>query len=142
MEQEVSKWKKYESLAFQKGAEGKSWRKIKNELKELGVPDDVATNIAKYGTHPRPVQLRTKTTKKAFKIEMTWEAVKRVFLGSGKEGGKQIIIGFIVLLIGLLITLGTYSFASESGGTYVVMWGAILIGGINLIIGLFRWFGS
>ena len=106
------------------------------------MPDDVATNIAKYGTHPRPVQLRTKTTKKAFKIEMTWEAVKRVFLGSGKEGGKQIIIGFIVLLIGLLITLGTYSFASESGGTYVVMWGAILIGGINLIIGLFRWFGS
>lgn len=49
---------------------------------------------------------------------------------------KNAIIGGIVALIGLLVTIVTYSNASGSGGTYIVAWGAILYGGIQFFRGV------
>jgi hypothetical protein len=48
-----------------------------------------------------------------------------------KKANRNIIIGSVLLVIGLLITLGTYS---SGGGRYVITYGAIL-GGIAQIIG-------
>jgi hypothetical protein len=60
------------------------------------------------------------------------EASKDVYAEQiNKKANRNIIIGSVLLVIGLLITLGTYS---SGGGRYVITYGAIL-GGIAQIIG-------
>jgi hypothetical protein len=57
--------------------------------------------------------------------------------GSG-AGTTNIVIGGLMLGIGILITVGSYSAASSNpnGGTYVVTWGLIIFGAIRLFRGL------
>ncbi len=57
--------------------------------------------------------------------------------GSGLNG--HLVIGIIALLVGLLITVVTYSNASgASGGTYVVAYGPMAYGVVSIIRGLAR----
>jgi hypothetical protein len=46
---------------------------------------------------------------------------------------KQMAIGAVICIIGLVVTFGTYSAAASSskGGSYVVAWGAIIFGGLR-----------
>ena len=37
---------------------------------------------------------------------------------------------------GLLVTIGSYSMASEGGGSYLMCWGAIIFGGYQLLKGM------
>lgn len=53
------------------------------------------------------------------------------------DGKRNMMIGGIVCLIGVAVTLGTYSSAAP-GGSYLIAWGAILYGGIQFIRGLFE----
>lgn len=54
-----------------------------------------------------------------------------------KAAKRSLAWGFAVVAIGLLITLGTYSSASSSGGgRYVVAWGALLIGTLKIMGGI------
>ena len=53
---------------------------------------------------------------------------------------KNMIYGALWLIGGLLVTVITYSAASESGGTYVITYGAIIFGAIQFFIGLFQRF--
>jgi hypothetical protein len=54
-----------------------------------------------------------------------------------QEAKKDIRNGGLWLAGGLLVTLVTYSMASNGGGgSYVVTWGAIIFGGIQLVRGL------
>jgi hypothetical protein len=48
------------------------------------------------------------------------------------------ITGLVIMIIGIVITVGSYSAASNSptGGTYVVAWGAIIFGGLQFFRGL------
>ena len=50
-------------------------------------------------------------------------------------------VGLVMLVIGILITAGTYAFASsgEGGGTYLICYGPILFGFIRLVSGFFGW---
>lgn len=50
---------------------------------------------------------------------------------------KSLIIGLIALFVGIFITWGTYSAASEEGGTYVVTWGLILYGAVKTLRSLY-----
>ncbi len=50
-----------------------------------------------------------------------------------KAGNGHLIAGFVLLAIGAGITIGTWKFAS--GGSYWVMWGAMLWGIVHLVIG-------
>ncbi len=50
------------------------------------------------------------------------------------SNGGEMALGAIICLVGILITVATYS-ASSGGGTYVVAWGAILFGAIRFIKG-------
>ena len=54
------------------------------------------------------------------------------------RGIRQIVIGAVIFVIGLLITVGTYSSASSSptGGTYFVAYGPMIIGVISIIRGV------
>ncbi len=50
---------------------------------------------------------------------------------------QDMALGAIIAIVGLVITIGTYS-AAQGGGTYVVAWGAIIFGGIRFFRGLMR----
>lgn len=47
------------------------------------------------------------------------------------------MIGALFFFGGLIVTFVTYT-SAEGGGTYVVAWGAILFGGIQMVMGLMR----
>ena len=55
-----------------------------------------------------------------------------------RRGVRQVITGSVLLVIGLLITIGTLSHAesSPSGGTYFVAWGPMIIGIIAIVRGV------
>lgn len=53
------------------------------------------------------------------------------------EAGRNIVVGGLWCVGGIVVTALTYS-ASSGGGRYVVAWGAILFGGIQLIRGLIQ----
>jgi hypothetical protein len=48
----------------------------------------------------------------------------------------KMLVGGATCVIGIFITLWTYSSAMSSGGTYVVAWGAIIFGGIRFFSGM------
>ncbi|MCK4642384.1 hypothetical protein KAU32_01980 [bacterium] len=52
-----------------------------------------------------------------------------------KKNSKKIITGIIWAVLGTAVTVITYVGSSE-GGTYVVAWGAVLFGVIDIIAGL------
>jgi len=54
---------------------------------------------------------------------------------SGNGGLGNMVIGGGIALIGLAVTIGTYS-AAEGGGSYLIMWGPVIFGGIKFLQGL------
>ncbi len=55
------------------------------------------------------------------------------------SGQRDMIIGGLVCVVGILITAITYS-SAEGGGTYVVAWGAIVFGAIQFFRGLYKYY--
>jgi hypothetical protein len=53
-----------------------------------------------------------------------------------KRAIKMTLIGAVIFVIGLIITIATYSAASSGGGTYVVAWGPMIVGLVWTIRGL------
>jgi hypothetical protein len=54
-----------------------------------------------------------------------------------KERAKRdMMFGGGICIVGLIITLVSYSVASSSGGTYVVTWGAVIFGALQFFKGL------
>ena len=56
---------------------------------------------------------------------------------SEDNGGAQIGLGLLLLAVGILLTVGTYS-AAKGGGTYVLAWGPMVYGAITLVRGLMK----
>src|SRR5258708_39414668 len=54
-----------------------------------------------------------------------------------KGAMKQLGVGFLMFVVGVVITAATYSMASN-GGIYVVAYGPIIFGAISILRGLFR----
>ena len=55
-----------------------------------------------------------------------------------KRGMRQIMIGAVILVIGLVITVATYSSASSSpaDSAYVVAYGPMILGAVYVIRGI------
>lgn len=53
---------------------------------------------------------------------------------------KNMGVGALICIVGIVITAATYSAAANSpgGGRYVVAWGAVIFGGIQFLRGLFQ----
>jgi hypothetical protein len=49
---------------------------------------------------------------------------------------RELGIGALLLVVGIVITAATYGSASESGGTYIIAYGPIVVGVIKIIRGL------
>ena len=58
-----------------------------------------------------------------------------------KQYARHMLIGGGVFALGLVITVGSYIAAasSEEGGSYVVTYGLMLVGGADLLYGLVGW---
>jgi hypothetical protein len=54
-----------------------------------------------------------------------------------KAGLKTVLIGLAMLIVGVLITAGTYSMVAEKGGTYFVTYGLIIVGAVKMLQGFF-----
>jgi hypothetical protein len=66
------------------------------------------------------------------------DAFARQLMESERRSAKSrdLTIGGILLGLGLAITLITYDSASQSGGTYVIAYGPMIVGAIRLFKGL------
>jgi hypothetical protein len=59
--------------------------------------------------------------------------------GAARQAGKRnMLFGASWCIGGIVVTAITYEAASQSGGTYVIAWGAIVFGGIQFLHGLFQ----
>jgi hypothetical protein len=71
----------------------------------------------------------------AMQYQKNSEARERMTPGSGgNTGQRNMLIGGIICVIGIVVTLGTMA-ASAGGGSYVVAWGAIVFGGLQFVRG-------
>ena len=52
-------------------------------------------------------------------------------------GLRNMAIGGVICIIGILVTAVTYG-AASGGGHYVIAWGAIVFGGFQFLKGLFQ----
>ncbi len=55
---------------------------------------------------------------------------------------KRLTRGLVWTIAGILVTIGTYAFASELGGKFVLFYGAIIFGFIDFLFGLVGWLAS
>jgi hypothetical protein len=60
----------------------------------------------------------------------------------GEKHKKRMTRGALWTIAGLVLTCGSYVFASEAGGSYVLCYGAIIFGLIDFFVGLIGWLGS
>jgi hypothetical protein len=57
-------------------------------------------------------------------------------------GIGDMVLGALWCVGGIIVTVATYRFASENGGTYVVTWGAIVFGAMQFFRGFLRAMGK
>ena len=58
---------------------------------------------------------------------------------TAKDGAlRSMGVGALLCVAGIVITSVTYSNASQSGGTYLIMWGPVVFGGWQFLKGLAR----
>jgi len=95
--------------------------------------------LAKQGRQAILTQLSARwgfSSEDALAIVNRAYAIKRAAFR--QAGAKTLQTGVIMLLIGVLITWATYSMVKEQGGTYIVTYGLIFVGALNILKGLFR----
>ena len=55
-----------------------------------------------------------------------------------ETAGRDIMVGALWCFGGLIITIGSYAAVAERGGTYLLCWGPVIFGGIQLLRGLYH----
>lgn len=109
-------------LALDKFRAGADAEAVRQELQRHGLDADIADRVV--------VNL----------VNARRDAIK----GAKRSAGlRHIGIGAVVGVIGLAVTLGTHAAASSSGGgKFVIAWGAMLVGAIELVWGLVKLAGA
>lgn len=54
---------------------------------------------------------------------------------------RQMLVGAACVIVGIIVTVGTYS-SARRGGSYIVAWGAILFGAVDFVRGFVGWCGN
>jgi WD40 repeat protein len=55
-----------------------------------------------------------------------------------KRGLINIAIGIVLIIVGAVVTFGTYAMVSQKGGHYYIAWGAAVIGAWRVILGVYQ----
>jgi len=63
-------------------------------------------------------------------------AVKKLRRGKYK---KQMTSGLSMIILGLILTCGSYAIADSFNGRYFLFYGAVFVGLINLVVGFLGW---
>jgi hypothetical protein len=114
-------------------AAGVSAGEIKSKLAERGLDAESAGLLARAVTTPEA------------RVEATLADTLETRPGPEPRGGRfrgipvDLLVGGAILVIGLGVTVGSYATA-QSGGTYLVAYGAIFGGALQFLRGLFRLF--
>jgi hypothetical protein len=95
--------------AFRMMQQGCYDREICNDLEQRGIPEASAQTIVDTLRHKQRQAYRN-------------------------AGTRQMVVGAVIAGIGLVVTIGTFMAASD-GGTYIVAWGAVLVGGWRFVQG-------
>ena len=91
---------------------GKKRREIVQILMKSGMTQQDAETMVKYAADTHKADIR-------------------------KGAARQLGGGLLMLVIGLFVTIATYSMA-KGGGMYIVAWGPVVFGALAVIRGLFR----
>ena len=97
------------TYCFEAKSEGKTDDEIYQGLTELGLDEDQSAGVI------------NSIESRAIEIE--------------KEYDNEQLTGGVICVIGILVTAITYS-SALNGGTYLIAWGAMLLGGIRFFSGL------
>lgn len=57
---------------------------------------------------------------------------------SADEAARNMVVGALWCIGGIVVTAATYSAVKDTGGHYFIAWGAIVFGGIQFFKGLFQ----
>lgn len=89
---------------------------------------EIVKTLCNSGIHPQVAQ------------DMVDGAVKNYPSAVRSGAVSQLGMGVVLLVIGIVITVGTYAAASSggTGGFYLVSWGPMVFGVIRIFRGLFR----
>ena len=49
---------------------------------------------------------------------------------------RNVMVGLLLLVVGIIVTAVTYDSASQQGGTYIIAWGPMVFGALRLFKGL------
>jgi hypothetical protein len=116
------------SYASRRLSEGQTPTEVQLDLMAKGLDREPASLIVQKLVSER---LREGAQRSAADAETNrWAAQAR-----SDEARSNMVSGAVICVIGILITVVTYS-AAKGGGTYVVAWGAIAFGAIRLFKGL------
>jgi hypothetical protein len=55
-----------------------------------------------------------------------------------ETASHDVLVGAIWFILGIAVTAGTYLAVADTGGTYLICWGAVVFGGLQFLRGLFR----
>lgn len=102
---------------------GKTPAEVERELMAKGLAREPASAIVE-----KVVSVRARQA-----LERDHQAAQVAAASSGDAGGN-IALGAIICVVGILVTVFSYS-AASGGGTYVVAWGAIVFGAIRMFKG-------
>jgi hypothetical protein len=112
-------------------------------------PEEAAAKIYKYAAQLAidgrtfadiQADLIEKGIDKESAVAITDDIKKQIQKGAVKRGRRNILLGSIFFLGGLIVTIWTFSSALLYGGSYYIAWGAVLFGGMQLARGIFQVF--
>ncbi len=115
------------AYAMELKASGLTKWQIEAKLVEKGLDREAASTVTNKIFNPSP------NFASSSRGQMRYTAPQR---RSGSSGFTNMLIGGGLAVAGIVVTLYTYSAASEGGGRYVVWWGAVIFGGIQFFKGL------
>jgi hypothetical protein len=102
------------------------------------LPQTIATAIGRGKSRKEVVKALVNSGINAVEAEsMVNYAVSTHKAEIRKGAVKQLGVGLLMVVVGVVITAATYSMASN-GGIYVVAYGPIIFGAISVLRGLFR----
>lgn len=103
--------------------EGVSTQDIIDELVEKGYP---------------PNEVKKRVTNLTLIEERLGTPLNEIFNPEVDEAKEELGHGFLMMIVGAIVTFISWSVASAFGGIFVVMWGAVLAGAFFTIKGLVR----
>ncbi|MBX9243927.1 hypothetical protein ICW40_03785 [Actinotalea ferrariae] len=91
-----------------------------------------AVPTSRFGTPVAPADVSTATAQHG---APSFDLVAHYTDEQRRAGRKAILVGVVMLLVGLGVTIGGYV-SADVGGSYVVLWGPVVVGLVSIVRGV------